>query len=79
MVLNFEKNRTAISTDKEVLPYSQIGEETMISTKEGKNSLKVLLDAKLATVAQLNRSVGVDAGYAALRRSSIKELYEGAP
>ena len=36
----------------------------MTTTKEGANSLKVLLDAKLASVAQLNRHVGIDAGYA---------------
>ena len=64
MVFNLEKKRTAMFPDAEVLPYSQIGEETMTTTKEGANSLKVLLDAKLATVAQLNRSVGIDAGYA---------------
>jgi hypothetical protein len=59
MVFNLEKKRTAMFPDTEVLPYSQIGEETMTTTKEGANSLKVLLDAKLATVAQLNRSVGM--------------------
>ena len=64
MVFNLEKKRTAMFPDAEVIPYSQIGEETMTSTKEGANSLKVLLDAKIATVAQLNRSVGIDAGYA---------------
>jgi hypothetical protein len=46
--------------DAEVLPYSQIG----ASTKEGTSSLKVPLDAKLAIVRQLSRSVGVDAGHA---------------
>ena len=64
MVFNLEKKRTAMFPDEEVIPYSQIGEETMTTTKEGTNSLKVLLDAKLATVAQLNLSVGIDAGYA---------------
>ena len=63
MVFNLEKKRTAMYPDPEVLPYSQLGEETMTTTREGSNSLKVLLDAKLATVAQLNRHVGIDAGY----------------
>jgi hypothetical protein len=49
--------------DPEVLPYSQLGEETMTVTKEGSNSLKVMLDAKIASVAQLNRHVTVDASY----------------
>ena len=35
MVFNLEKKRTAMYPDPEVLPYSQIGEETMTSTKEG--------------------------------------------
>ena len=43
MVFNLEKKRTAMFPDAEVLPYSQIGEETMTTTKEGANSLKVLL------------------------------------
>ena len=64
MVFNLEKKRTAMFSDAEVLPYSQVGEETMTTTKEGTNSLKVLLDAKIAAVAQLNRHVGIDAGYA---------------
>ena len=55
MVFNLEKKRTAMFPEAEVPPYSQIGEETMTSTKEGANSLKVL---------QLDRSVGIDAGYA---------------
>ena len=60
MVWNLEKKRTAAFPDPEVLPYSQLGEETMTTTKEGSNSLKVLLDAKIASVAQLNRQVQVD-------------------
>ena len=64
IVFNPEKKRTAMFPDAEVIPYSQIGEETMTTTKEGTNSLKVLLDAKIAAVAQLNRHVGTDAGYA---------------
>ncbi len=66
MVLNLEKKRAAMFPDAEVLPYSQIGEETMTSTREGANSFKVLLNAMLASVAQLSRSVGVDAGYASV-------------
>ena len=63
MVWNLEKKRTAAFPDPEVLPYSQLGEETMTTTKEGSNSLKVLLDAKIASVAQLNRQVQVDGNY----------------
>ncbi len=43
--------------DEEVLPYSQIGEETMTNTKEGTNSLKVLRDANLVNVLQLTQSI----------------------
>ena len=57
MVFNLEKKRTAMFPDAEVLPYSQIGEETMTSTKEGANSLKVLLDAKIASMVQLEQSL----------------------
>ena len=57
MVFNLEKKRTAMFPDAEVLPYSQIGEETMTTTKQGANSLKVLLDAKLASVLQLTQSI----------------------
>ena len=52
MVFNLEKKRTAQFPDPEVLPYSQLGEETMTSTKDGSNSLKVLLEAKIAIVVQ---------------------------
>ena len=64
MVFNLEKKRTAMFPDEEVLPYSQIGEEAMTGTKDGSNSLKVMLDAQLASVAQLSGHVNVDAGYA---------------
>ena len=56
MVWNLEKKRTAAFPDPEVLPYSQLGEETMTTTKEGSNSLKVLLEAKIASVVQFINS-----------------------
>ena len=56
VVWNLEKKRTAAFPDPEVLPYSQLGEETMTTTKEGSNSLKVLLDAKIASVVQFINS-----------------------
>ena len=43
MVFSLEKKRTAMFPDPEVLPYSQIGEETMTAAKEGEKSLKVTL------------------------------------
>ena len=50
MVFNLEKKRTAMFPDAEVLPYSQIGEETMTTTKEGANSLKVTGSASGASL-----------------------------
>ena len=75
MVFNLEKKRTAMFPDEEVLPYSQIGEETMTVAKEGSNSLKVMLDAKLASVAQLNRSVALNAGFA----SAVEDIGQIQP
>ena len=75
MVFNLEKKRTAMFPDEEVLPYSQIGEETMTVAKEGSNSLKVMLDAKLASVAQLNRSVALNAGFA----SAVEDIGQMQP
>ena len=69
MVFNLEKKRTAQFPDPEVLPYSQLGEETMTSTKEGLNSLKVLLEAKLVkSVCCEHRSGAV--AYSGLQPSS---------
>ncbi len=61
-----EKKRTAMFPHAEVLQYSQIGEKTTTRAKEGTNSSKVLLEAKLDPAALLNRSVGVDAGPASV-------------
>ena len=63
MVFNLEKKRTATFPDEEVLPYSQIAEEMETSIQQGSNTLKVMLESKIASVAQLNRAVGVDSGY----------------
>ena len=63
MVFNLEKKRTATFPDEEVLPYSQIAEEMQTNIQQGSNTLKVMLDSKIASVAQLNRAVGVDSGY----------------
>ena len=74
-MFNLEKKRAARFPDEGVLPYSQIGEETMTVAKEGSNSLKVMLDAKLASVAQLNRSVALCDGFA----SAVEDMGQMQP
>ena len=64
MVFNLEKKRAAVFQYEEVPPYSQISGETMTVAKQGPSSLKVTLEAKLASVAQLNGSVALNAGFA---------------
>ncbi|MFM7990417.1 MAG: hypothetical protein ACKPKO_64980, partial [Candidatus Fonsibacter sp.] len=58
MVFNLEKKRTATFPDAEVLPYSQIAEEIETHIQQGSNTLKVMLESAIASVAQLNRAVG---------------------
>ena len=62
MVFNLEKKRTATFPDEEVLPYSQIAEEMDTNIQQGSNTLKVMLESKIASVAQLSKAVGVDSG-----------------
>ena len=57
MVFSLEKKRTATFPDEEVLPCSQIAEEMGTNIQQGSNALKVMLESKIASVAQLIRAV----------------------
>ena len=52
-MFNLEKKRTATFPDEEVLPYSQIAEAMETNIQQGSNTLKVMLESKIASVAQL--------------------------